>query len=147
MPCVSFADAKIRCLPRPIRPYFERSYELIEAAIVGATTFAPTRCCSTLKLTILKPCSSGPSAAGFPDEFGRAADRALESLTAGGIAEAMERSPPTRCCPPWLRYCSAMPIVRAVEVKPISDAHVPVVAEFLGRGIPPACQPRIGNGR
>jgi hypothetical protein len=26
----------------------------------------------------------------FPDEFGRAPDKAIESLTAGGIAEAME---------------------------------------------------------
>ena len=46
---------------------------------------------------------------------------------------AQVRSPPTRCCPPWLRYCGAMPDVRSVEVKPITDADMQAVAEFLHR--------------
>ena len=35
-----------------------------------------------------------------------------------------------------LRYCSAMPDVRAVEVKPITDADILSVAEFLHREMP-----------
>jgi hypothetical protein len=34
-----------------------------------------------------------------------------------------------------LRYCSAMPGVRSVEVKPITDADIRTVAEFLHRGL------------
>jgi hypothetical protein len=35
-----------------------------------------------------------------------------------------------------LQYCSAMPDVRAVEVKPITDADIRSVAEFLDRENP-----------
>ncbi|MDT5009050.1 MAG: hypothetical protein QOH57_667 [Mycobacterium sp.] len=53
---VSFTDATIRRLPRPIRPYFERHHELIKFAIVGATTFViDSVLFYTLKLTILEP--------------------------------------------------------------------------------------------
>jgi putative flippase GtrA len=53
---VSFADATIARLPRPIRPYFERHHELIKFAIVGATTFIiDSAIFYTLKLTILEP--------------------------------------------------------------------------------------------
>jgi putative flippase GtrA len=53
---VSFADATIRRLPRPIRPYAERHHELIKFAIVGATTFViDSAIFFTLKLTILEP--------------------------------------------------------------------------------------------
>ena len=34
-----------------------------------------------------------------------------------------------------LPYCSAMPVVRAVEVKPITDADIRTVAAFLHRGM------------
>jgi putative flippase GtrA len=55
-PLVSFTDATIRRLPRPIRPYFERHHELIKFAIVGATTFViDSVLFYTLKLTILEP--------------------------------------------------------------------------------------------
>jgi putative flippase GtrA len=182
---VSFTDATIRRLPRPIRPYFERHHELIKFAIVGATTFIiDSAVFYTLKLTVLEPkpvtakiiagivaviasyilnrewsfqnrggrerhhealmffafsgvgvlLSMAPLWISsyvlqlrvpdvsltveniadfisayiignllqmafrfwafrrwvFPDEFGRAPDKAIESLTAGGIAEAME---------------------------------------------------------
>jgi len=33
-------------LPRPIRTYVERHHELIKVAIVSATAFPSTRCCS-----------------------------------------------------------------------------------------------------
>ena len=36
---VSFADATIARLPRPIRALAEQNHELIKFAIVGATTF------------------------------------------------------------------------------------------------------------
>ncbi|MBB2991298.1 putative flippase GtrA [Mycolicibacterium iranicum] len=53
---MSFADATIRRLPRPIRPYAERHHELIKFAIVGATTFViDSAIFFTLKLTILEP--------------------------------------------------------------------------------------------
>lgn len=53
---VSFADATIRRLPRPVRPYAERHHELIKFAIVGATTFViDSAIFFTLKLTILEP--------------------------------------------------------------------------------------------
>jgi putative flippase GtrA len=53
---VSFADATIRRLPGPIRPYAERHHELIKFAIVGATTFViDSAIFFTLKLTILEP--------------------------------------------------------------------------------------------
>jgi putative flippase GtrA len=53
---VSFTDATIARLPRPIRPYFERHHELIKFAIVGATTFViDTSVFYTLKLTVLEP--------------------------------------------------------------------------------------------
>jgi putative flippase GtrA len=53
---VSFTDATIRRLPRPIRPYFERHHELIKFAIVGATTFViDSAVFYTLKLTVLEP--------------------------------------------------------------------------------------------
>jgi putative flippase GtrA len=53
---VSFTDATIARLPRPIRPYFERHHELIKFAIVGATTFViDTAVFYTLKLTVLEP--------------------------------------------------------------------------------------------
>ena len=53
---MSFADATIGLLPRPIRPYVERHHELIKFAIVGATTFViDSAIFYTLKLTILEP--------------------------------------------------------------------------------------------
>jgi putative flippase GtrA len=53
---VSFTDATIARLPRPIRPYFERHHELIKFAIVGATTFIiDSAVFFTLKLTVLEP--------------------------------------------------------------------------------------------
>ena len=53
---VSFTDATIARLPRPIRPYFERHHELIKFAIVGATTFViDSAIFYTLKLTVLEP--------------------------------------------------------------------------------------------
>jgi putative flippase GtrA len=53
---VSFADATIARLPRPIRPFAERHHELIKFAIVGATTFViDSAIFYTLKLTILEP--------------------------------------------------------------------------------------------
>src|SRR5882762_1417538 len=52
---VSFTDATIARLPRPIRPYFERHHELIKFAIVGATTFViDSGVFYTLKLTVLE---------------------------------------------------------------------------------------------
>jgi putative flippase GtrA len=182
---VSFTDATIARLPRPIRPYAERHHELIKFAIVGGTTFIiDSAVFYTLKLTVLEPkpvtakiiagivaviasyilnrewsfrdrggrerhheallffalsgvgvlLSMAPLGFSsyvlhlrvpdvsltveniadfvsayvignllqmgfrfwafrrwvFPDEFGRAPDKAIESLTAGGIAEAME---------------------------------------------------------
>jgi putative flippase GtrA len=53
---VSFTDATIARLPRPIRPYFERHHELIKFAIVGGTTFVVDGAVFyTLKLTVLEP--------------------------------------------------------------------------------------------
>ena len=53
---MSFTDATIARLPRPIRPYFERHHELIKFAIVGATTFViDSAIFYTLKLTVLEP--------------------------------------------------------------------------------------------
>ena len=53
---MSFADATIKRLPRPIRPYADRHHELIKFAIVGATTFViDSTIFFTLKLTILEP--------------------------------------------------------------------------------------------
>ncbi len=53
---MSFADATIARLPRPIRPFAERHHELIKFAIVGATTFViDSVIFFTLKLTILEP--------------------------------------------------------------------------------------------
>ena len=53
---MSFTDATIARLPRPIRPYAERHHELIKFAIVGATTFViDSAIFFTLKLTILEP--------------------------------------------------------------------------------------------
>lgn len=53
---MSFTDATIARLPRPVRPYFERHHELIKFAIVGATTFIiDTSVFYTLKLTVLEP--------------------------------------------------------------------------------------------
>lgn len=53
---MSFTDATISRLPRPIRPYFERHHELIKFAIVGATTFViDSAVFYTLKLTVLEP--------------------------------------------------------------------------------------------
>jgi putative flippase GtrA len=53
---VSFADATIARLPRPVRPYAERHHELIKFAIVGGTTFViDSVIFYTLKLTILEP--------------------------------------------------------------------------------------------
>jgi putative flippase GtrA len=53
---VSFADATIARLPRPLRPYAERHHELIKFAIVGGTTFViDSAIFYTLKLTILEP--------------------------------------------------------------------------------------------
>ncbi|AQA01468.1 hypothetical protein BVC93_02355 [Mycobacterium sp. MS1601] len=51
---MSFADATIARLPRPIRPFTERHHELIKFAIVGATTFViDSAIFFTLKLTVL----------------------------------------------------------------------------------------------
>ena len=53
---MSFADATIARLPRPLRPYAERHHELIKFAIVGGTTFViDSAIFYTLKLTILEP--------------------------------------------------------------------------------------------
>ena len=53
---MSFTDATIARLPRPVRPYFERHHELIKFAIVGATTFViDSAVFYTLKLTVLEP--------------------------------------------------------------------------------------------
>jgi len=53
---VSFTDATIARLPRPMRPFAERHHELIKFAIVGATTFViDSVIFYTLKLTILEP--------------------------------------------------------------------------------------------
>jgi putative flippase GtrA len=53
---MSFVDATIARLPRPIRPFGERHHELIKFAIVGATTFViDSVIFYTLKLTILEP--------------------------------------------------------------------------------------------
>ncbi len=53
---MSFADATIARLPRPVRPYAERHHELIKFAIVGGTTFViDSAIFYTLKLTILEP--------------------------------------------------------------------------------------------
>ncbi|GJF11967.1 membrane protein [Mycolicibacterium cyprinidarum] len=53
---MSFADATIKRLPGPIRPYAEQHHELIKFAIVGATTFViDSTIFFTLKLTILEP--------------------------------------------------------------------------------------------
>ncbi len=53
---MSFADATIARLPRPVRPFAERHHELIKFAIVGATTFIiDSAIFYTLKLTILEP--------------------------------------------------------------------------------------------
>ncbi|CAN5833663.1 GtrA family protein [soil metagenome] len=53
---MSFADATIARLPRPIRPFAERHHELIKFAIVGGTTFIiDSAIFYTLKLTILEP--------------------------------------------------------------------------------------------
>ena len=53
---MSFTDATIARLPRPIRPYAERHHELIKFAIVGGTTFViDSTIFFTLKLTILEP--------------------------------------------------------------------------------------------
>ena len=53
---MSFTDATIARLPRPIRPYFERHHELIKFAIVGATTFViDSAVFFSLKLTVLEP--------------------------------------------------------------------------------------------
>ena len=52
---MSFTDATIARLPRPIRPYFEQHHELIKFAIVGATTFIiDSAVFYTLKLTVLE---------------------------------------------------------------------------------------------
>jgi putative flippase GtrA len=53
---MSFADATIARLPRPIQPFAERHHELIKFAIVGASTFViDSAIFYTLKLTILEP--------------------------------------------------------------------------------------------
>jgi len=53
---VSFTDATIARLPRPIRRYAEQHHELIKFAIVGATTFViDSTVFFTLKLTVLEP--------------------------------------------------------------------------------------------
>ncbi len=53
---MSFADATIARLPRPVRPFAERHHELIKFAIVGGTTFIiDSAIFYTLKLTILEP--------------------------------------------------------------------------------------------
>ena len=52
---MSFTDATIARLPRPIRPYFEQHHELIKFAIVGASTFIiDSAVFYTLKLTVLE---------------------------------------------------------------------------------------------
>ncbi|MGK2880497.1 MAG: GtrA family protein [Mycobacterium sp.] len=53
---MSFADATIARLPRPLQPFAERHHELIKFAIVGATTFViDSVIFFTLKLTVLEP--------------------------------------------------------------------------------------------
>lgn len=53
---MSFADATIARLPRPMRSFAEQHHELIKFAIVGATTFIiDSAIFYTLKLTILEP--------------------------------------------------------------------------------------------
>ena len=53
---MSFADATIARLPRPLRPFADRHHELIKFAIVGATTFViDSTIFFTLKLTVLEP--------------------------------------------------------------------------------------------
>lgn len=53
---MSFADATIARLPRPVQPFAERHHELIKFAIVGGTTFIiDSAIFYTLKLTILEP--------------------------------------------------------------------------------------------
>ncbi len=53
---MSFADATIKRLPGPLRPFAERHHELIKFAIVGATTFnIDSVIFFTLKLTVLEP--------------------------------------------------------------------------------------------
>ncbi len=53
---MSFADATIALLPKPIRPYAERHHELIKFAIVGGTTFIiDSVIFYSLKLTVLEP--------------------------------------------------------------------------------------------
>ncbi|MBX7434447.1 GtrA family protein [Mycobacterium sp. Y57] len=53
---MSFADATIKRLPGPLRPFAERHHELIKFAIVGATTFViDSAIFFTLKLTVLEP--------------------------------------------------------------------------------------------
>jgi len=53
---VSFADATVARLPRPLRPFAERHHEFIKFGIVGATTFIiDSAIFYTLKLTILEP--------------------------------------------------------------------------------------------
>ncbi|MCV7150613.1 GtrA family protein [Mycolicibacterium pyrenivorans] len=53
---MSFADATIKRLPGPLRPYAEQHHELIKFAIVGATTFViDLTIFFTLKLTVLEP--------------------------------------------------------------------------------------------
>ena len=53
---MSFADATIKRLPGPLRPYAEQHHELIKFAIVGATTFViDSAVFYTLKLTVLEP--------------------------------------------------------------------------------------------
>lgn len=53
---MSFTEATIRRLPRPIRPLAERHHELIKFAIVGASTFViDSALFFTLKLTVLAP--------------------------------------------------------------------------------------------
>ena len=53
---MSFADATIARLPRPVQPFAQRHHELIKFAIVGGTTFIiDSVIFYTLKLTILEP--------------------------------------------------------------------------------------------
>lgn len=53
---MSFTDATIARLPRPIRPYADQHHELIKFAIVGITTFfIDSVIFFSLKLTILEP--------------------------------------------------------------------------------------------
>jgi putative flippase GtrA len=216
---VSFTDATIRRLPRPIRPYFERHHELIKFAIVGATTFIiDSAVFYTLKLTVLEPkpvtakiiagivaviasyilnrewsfqnrggrerhhealmffafsgvgvlLSMAPLWISsyvlqlrvpdvsltveniadfisayiignllqmafrfwafrrwvFPDEFGRAPDKAIESLTAGGIAEAMEEEYERGKVTPLRR-----PTRRARRLAQLGDSSEPRVSK------------------